>query len=307
MTGPEGKRGGQGLARTLARGMGAGAAALLLGACAMTGSTVGSGVGDRLLRYPPYVAGEPSGVDRIAHLPIAYQRGGAQEPMFDPSGEAGTPVAALLEEMNAYLDSLHASTRLEVRSPERGTPPDVQFGCEKPPFGGCGSESREVAVRRQPRMRLAVARPSASWVAPVQSALADAGADGVLVITLEVGEYWVRQKNLRGDKEVRLGDGYAQGLPWLTSLDQPVQVLQLTGALVDPDGRARRIGAEGLLARRTPLLASALGAQGLVRDEEVQALRTRRRDDLSGSPLVWQVALRELVAELTGRGDLAAR
>ena len=50
-------------------------------------------------------------------------------------------------------------------------------------------------------------------------------------------------------------------LTWLTSLDDPVQVLQLTGVLVAPDGRVLRVGAEGVLARRTGMAASMAGAQ----------------------------------------------
>jgi hypothetical protein len=90
-------------------------------------------------------------------------------------------------------------------------------------------------------------------------------------------------------------------LPWLTSLETPVAVLQLTGARVGRDGRAQRIGAEGLLARRTSLPVSALGGQAMIADAEVEQARTARREDLPGQPLVWQVALRELVRGLIGR------
>lgn len=41
-----------------------------------------------------------------------------------------------------------------------------------------------------------------------------------------------------------------------------MNVLQLTGALIDRDGKAVRIGAEGMLARRTRLLVSSIGGQG---------------------------------------------
>lgn len=286
-----------------------GVAVLLAGGCATTGATLNSGVGDRLLEHPPYSAGSGalSGSGRIGHVPIAYQRGGSQEEFLDPEGGRGTPVGVLLEEMNAYLDSLGASVRLEVPDPQPGVRPDVYFGCEQNPGGECVAESRDVAVQGRPWMKLAVGRPSRAWVAPVRSALGEAGAAGTLVITLEVGQYWTRQRNVLGQKEVRLGTDHDVPVPWLTSLDQPVSVLQLTGALVDRDGRAVRIGAEGLLARRTNLLLSSVGAQALIRDEDVQSLRTRRRDDLPGRPLVWQAALRNLVAELTGDDRLAVR
>jgi hypothetical protein len=71
------------------------------------------------------------------------------------------------------------------------------------------------------------------------------------------------------------------------------------------DGRAIRIGAEGIVAHRTRLLVSGIGGQELLRDEDVAQVRTLRRDDLPGRPLAWQVALRQLVAQLTGRTALA--
>jgi hypothetical protein len=280
--------------------MAGGALFAVTAACATAGATLNSGVGDRLMDEAPYYAGR-WGVARdarVAHLPISYQRGAAHEAIFDPEGGPGTPVAELLREMNAYLDSLGVSSRLVGEIPRRGVP-DVQFGCEQTPHGECASESRAVSVAGKPWMRLAVARPSERWIAAARGAMDDAGADYALVITLEVGQYWAHQRNFRGDKEVRLGTGHVQRVPWLTSLDQPVQVLQLTGALVGRDGRAVRIGAEGLLARPTPLLASAIGAQGLIGDEHVRRLRTSRRTELAGEPLVWQVALENLVAELT--------
>jgi len=71
--------------------------------------------------------------------------------------------------------------------------------------------------------------------------------------------------------------------------------------LVDRDGKALRIGAEGFVARRTRLLVSAVGGQELLGDEDVRAARTARREDLPGAPLAWQVALRRLVSSLTAR------
>jgi hypothetical protein len=70
---------------------------------------------------------------------------------------------------------------------------------------------------------------------------------------------------------------------------------------------AVRIGAEGLMAKRTNIVLSALGAQAVISDEDVEQIRNARRTDLSGSPLVWKVALKNLVAQLTGRTELVVR
>lgn len=276
---------------------------LILVAACTTGSTFRSGVGDADVKEPPYYSGtRVSGIPRVVHLPIGYQRGAAQAPMFDPPAGRGSPTATLLTEMNAYLDSLGVTTRVDAAAgPSRGTPPDVHFGCGRDPSDE-ECESGRGADEDDRRMRLAVGRPSPDWVAWAAAAADRAQAAGVLVLTLEVGQYWVRQTGrFGGRKTVELGTDYSQSVPWLTSLDTPAQVLQLTGALIGPDGRAIRIGAEGLFARRTGPLVSSVGAQEVLTDEDVERVRTRRRDELPGRPLVWQAGLRNLVAELTGR------
>ena len=200
----------------------------------------------------------------------------------------------------AYVDSLGLTTRLTSPLPPR-TPPDVRFGCETTGAEdecatGTGALGRDDII-----MHLAVGRPSAAWTTRAAAAMDSARVGSGLVITLEIGQYRVRQRGLRGDKEVELGTRHVVHLPWLTSLETPVAVLQLTGARIAGDGRAQRIGAEGLVARRTSLPVSALGAQALISDAEVEQARTARREDLQGQPLVWQVALRELVRGLIGR------
>jgi len=159
-----------------------------------------------------------------------------------------------------------------------------------------------VLGRQNTTMRLAVGRPSTEWITAARAAIDEAGADHALVITLEIGQYWTRQTGLRGAKSVELGTQHIMPLPWLTSLEAPVSVLQLTGALVDREGKAVRIGAEGILARRTSLMGSAVGLQRILRDEDIEQARSLKRDDLPGQPLAWQVALRHLVEQLTGRG-----
>jgi hypothetical protein len=140
-----------------------------LGACATTGATFKSGVGDAHLDKPPYYAGArvAAGETRIAHLPIAYQRGAVQAANFEPGDARGTAVRSLLDEMNAYLDSLGASTR--VAASTAGTPPDVMFGCWTDPSGDCleNGAIQQGAFQRSaddPRMRLAVGRPSRDWI-----------------------------------------------------------------------------------------------------------------------------------------------
>ena len=281
----------------------------LTAACASAGSTLGSGVGDAYLEHPPYYAGvQMEDVRRdsspIAHVPIAYQRGATQPAAFDPANSSGGPVNALLNEMNRYLDSLGLSTRTVVAAGTNLVPPDVRFGCipeNGVPGNECQARGDSALGRSGQQMQLTVGRPSQNWVASVSDAMTKSGTQRVLVITLEVGEYLLRQEGLAGAKVLELGTGNKARLPWLTSLETPVTVLQLTGALVDRTGKAIRIGAEGFHARRTRLSVSAVGGQELLSDDDVNAARTARRSDLPSEPLAWQVALRELVGRITAR------
>lgn len=274
-------------------------ALLALGVAGCAGATYGSGVGDRMFERPPYYAGRevPAGSLEPAHLPVSYQRDESTDAVLSSSA-LGRAMAELLADMNAYLDSLGVTVPLTPGGPAPGTPPDVRFGCETDAAGDCIMDEGHDPHRRQ--LFLSVGRPSESWVAWLAGMLEDAGATTALVLTVEPAQYWPRQRSLRGDKEVELGTGYAVSLPWLTSLETPVSVLQLSGALVDASGRAIRIGAEGLIARRTSLLMSSVGAQALITDEEVRELMGRRREDLPGQPLVWEAALDQIVARLTG-------
>ena len=270
---------------------------LLLAGC--TGATVGSGVGDAWLGRAPYYAGRAGPAGVIAYVPVTFQAGAAVPATFDLDDEPGTPVGALLGAMNAYLDSLAAGEGLVPVDPVRGTPPDVHFGCEQDELGDCVFTDED--GDGDPEMRLAVGRPSGEWTGGAAARLADAGAGALLVLTLETGNYWPRQTNWRGSKAVDLGTDRTVGLPWLTSLEDPVSVVQLTGSLVGPDGRAMGIGAEGLVARRTSIVLSGFDVQALASDDDVEALMTERVGEGADAPLVWQRAIDDLVRGLTSR------
>ena len=275
------------------------ALAVLAAACASAGATYKSGVAPKSFDKPPFYAGaEMPNVAGIAHLPIRYQRGAEQGAQFEPKDATGSPAATLVAEMNAYLDSIAASAKLSPASAEVGSAPDVHFGCLPAMIGGdCVGDGDEDTNHQ---LELSVGRPSQDWIGWLGTALDSASHDKVLLITLELGQYWPRQKGLSLGKEVRLGSDYTVGVPWLTSLERPVAVVQLTGALVARDGRAIRIGAEGMLAKRSHIVVSALGAQSLISDEDIEHLRTIRRDDLPGHPLRADRPFRLLVSTPDG-------
>jgi hypothetical protein len=233
----------------------------------------------------------------LVHLPIAWQESRRSDPRDDPPDGPDSPLGRLLRDMNAFLDSLRASAPLSPDAAVRG-PPDVHFGCPADMLGGCIETEDETPSMG--RFELSVEAATGGWRRWVGEALDGVGAGGLLVLTLEFAYYWPEQTNLRGDKVIELGTDYTVPVPWLTALNAPVTVLQVTGALVDREGRATRLGAEGLFAKRPGLLRNLIGVQAVIRDEEVELVRTLRREDLPGAPLVWQAALHALVTGLTG-------
>lgn len=259
-----------------------------------TGATFGSGVGDRFLDHAPWEAGSGSIPATVGWFSPGYQRGASQPPSFDPVPGPGTPMNALLGDIENRL-ARRGRPLPGLGNPRGGVAPDVMFGCQTDGIDECVNE--EVG---RPRLRLAVGRPSQSWVGAAAERMEERGVDAALLITVEVGQYLTRQRDLLGRKEIELGRDHRVRIPWLTSLETPVSVLQLTGALIGRDGRAIRIAAEGLVPRRTGLMESSLGLQALITDEEVERARTARRADLSGSPLVWEVALDHLIESLLG-------
>jgi hypothetical protein len=138
--------------------------------------------------------------------------------------------------------------------------------------------------------------PSRKWRDQARAAAGDSVA-AVITIQLGFDQYWVRQASWKGNKTIELGTGRTMPVAWLTSLDDPVQVLQVTGALVSREGKVVRVGAEGLIARRTGMTASIAGAQEVLTEEDLAALFAPQ----TGTP-PWRAALRALVEGLLEPG-----
>jgi hypothetical protein len=165
-------------------------------------------------------------------------------------------------------------------------------GCEDPKEG----EGRYNA--------LIVTQGSKKWKGRAATAMAQDSAQLLLLLSLEVSDQYP-WSGWRG-KGVRLGTGYDVSLPWLSAVDRPVTVVQLVGTIVNHEGKVVRSGAEGLYAAKPGALTTLLGGQQAVSDRQlVEILAGTRRDDLPGTPPVWEVALRTLVSELTNRDPVA--
>lgn len=247
---------------------------------------------------PPYFHGRlPVVKGAIAHVAVGFR----DEPgSLDPTPDRSPALAALLDSLRTELDRLALTRPLPGGDWPMKDAPDVRFGARR---GGTGPDGiprspDEIDASEPRRMTFEVEGPGRAWKDRVGRSAGDS-VGAIVVVQLGFSEHWVRQVNWKGAKSIELGAGRAMPVAWLTSLDDPVQVLELTGAVLDPSGKVLRVGCEGLLARRTGLGASALGAQEVLTEPELEALSA----PLEGGVPAWRAALRALVAGLLDPAD----
>ncbi|HSN73205.1 MAG TPA: hypothetical protein VLT59_16945, partial [Steroidobacteraceae bacterium] len=100
-------------------------------------------------------------------------------------------------------------------------------------------------------------------------------------------------------KQVHLGTGYSRPIEFLSAVDKPVEVVEVTGLLLDSSGKVLRAGGEGFYASDTLFRYQIFDVTRTIDHEQVARLVTdERREDLPGAPPAWQVALDNLLEQL---------
>lgn len=250
-------------------------------------------------RRPPHYAGKaPAAAPALARGPI----------LTGSSFVQPGPQRALLEVIEAHRASFEAALDSLAGPVAAGLAADFAAGA---PAVYAGSPDGFHAPERLgpeddkelPRdaVYLRITDPDGDWKKRVRAAAAESGATHVLMVALELSDYPVSQKNWKGSKAVDLAAGHTMPVPWLTSLDRPVEVVQWTGALYRADGRFVRGGAEAFAALRTRFMESAAGLQRTMTADTLEEALTTTREDMPGAPEAWRAALANLVAELLGR------
>jgi hypothetical protein len=215
------------------------------------------------------------------------------------AGEFGPIVAAMDQALQAMACCRYvAGTALPSGAPW------AYVGSAAGEFAPAEAAEQVLPHDQFPPMVVHVRKPSAAWSQAMAALLAREGAQHAVVVTLAVSQYPKGREGVFG-KKVVLGTGYEERIEFLTAEDKLLEVLQLTGMLVDAQGRVVRTGAEGILARDTPFAAQVFDVTTVLDGRTLERVLTKeRRKDLPGDPPKWEVALANLVAQL--RGDRAA-
>ncbi|NJD30889.1 MAG: hypothetical protein FIB04_03290 [Gammaproteobacteria bacterium] len=229
----------------------------------------------------------PVTLDREVEATFGYSQRAAE---FEP----------LLAALNARVAARgHGCIREAAGAPASSASPRVYVGSAESDYAALEDKEQRLPSDRFAPMVLHLDRPGGVWREQAAALVAQAGVPYAIVVQLGVGQY---MKGYSGvfTKEVALGTGYRQPIKFLTAEDKPVEVLHLTGVLVDASGKVVRAGAEGVVLRDTPFLAQAVDVSRVFDAQEIErVLSQERRNDLPGSPLKIDVALDNLLAQLT--------
>lgn len=211
-----------------------------------------------------------------------------------------------LAELQPILDAVNARlaqragtcTPLAGQSPDPGSAPRVYVGTADSEFAPPEAADQRLPTDRFAPMVLLLERPAPAWRRQVAALTQAAGRSHAIAIQLGISQY-AKGYSRPFRKSVQLGTGNSQPIRFLTSEDKPVDVLHLTGVLLDAGGTPVRAGAEGVILRDTPFLAQAFDVSRLFDESELHGvLHDARRADLPGAPLSLEVALDNVLAQL---------
>jgi hypothetical protein len=160
-----------------------------------------------------------------------------------------------------------------------------------------------------PQMGLVVHKPSKEWRAALSTAMQRLDVEHVLWIRLGLSEY--PQTTNGFSKRVVLGTDHEQAIPLVSHFKDSVAVVHVTGVVLDREGALVRAGVEGVVGKPPSFCWSCValslaefntdkvsGVSHLT-DAELQRMQGVRRTNVAGAPPTWQVALDQLVRQLT--------
>jgi hypothetical protein len=245
--------------------------------------------------YKSYLKFSMSDTTVIYHLPVDVSDRYKTDPFHKSRKNSLQP---LLDAMASYIDSLQKIQKLEADQLSLPGAPRLFIGSSESFDAPSDAEMMRNENDKYPPMIIHIEKPSKEWKTVLTQSLTAVNGNYLLIMQLSFDDYPKADKGMFG-KKVVLGTNYEQGLNFLTAIDKPVEVLQLTGMLLDLEGNILRAGSEGILAKDTPFSLQIFDIEKEIDKKAIdQLIENERRDDLPGQPLKWKVAVDNLLINL---------
>lgn len=154
---------------------------------------------------------------------------------------------------------------------------------------------------KYPPMIIYMKKAKDDWKVAASNTATEYETEYLMRIWISFAEYPKSDKGLV-KREVILGTNHSKETRFFSSDDKPLEILQLSGYIVDKNGNIVRAGAEGVIHNDTPFWLQVLDVKELIDDQMLaRLLHEERREDLTGNPLVLDVALKNLISQLLDR------
>ncbi len=268
----------------------------LWGCAALDNAAVGRT--DRVFEAPFYVNYAPHTAERpVVVLPV----------VLDPVSGEPFNLAGRGQALQPLLDALNASLAAEqccrfVAShalPARGAP-TVYLGMLDGETAPDGTGIEQAVHEEYSPLILHSLKPAPEWRTAAAALAAQHGAARILFIQLAFTQFPKADRGFFG-KKVVLGTDYEVPVRFFSAVDGPIEVVALTGVLLDADGNMLRVGGEGIAGYDAPFWVQVFEAGKDIDTDAIDNLvKSERRDDLAGQPLKWQAALEQLLAQMIG-------
>ena len=255
---------------------------------------------DRLERAPFYKTyvktGVPSG--NVVFLPVGVDPvsldnhlAGGREELLQP----------LLQAFDKYIAEQACCRRSTASLPDTGQP-WIYVGSSEGEYAPPQADDQRMEYEKYPPMVIHLDKPGAAWRQQAAQSIAEDNASGMIVLQLSFAQFPKADQGFFG-KKVVLGTNYEQAIKFLSAEPKPVEVLEITGMLLDASGQVVRAGAEGIIGRDAPFWAQVLEAGRDIDNAAIEGvLNDERRSELPGAPLSWQVAIDNLLWQLMHLG-----
>lgn len=238
---------------------------------------------------------------RIAHLPFQIDKMTKEELFYQGHVKA---LQHILVTFDQYLDSLNWTSPITIETLPATGAPKMFVGSSESVIAPPSAEMLRDEFDKFPPMVMHIDKPDKKWKWALKQKMITTNSDYALILWIGFNEYPKANKGLF-KKKVVLGTDFEPEIRFLSGELEPVEVLQISGMLLDINGNIIRSGAEAFIYEDSPFWVQIFGASTSIDNNTLRKLISEiKRDDLSGQPLAWKVALDNLLQQLLLRPNI---